>query len=144
MKILAVGKGMGQSKKNYLKNNHTKENLLILDTPEPTDDFEGGLKTLENEIKQFKPDVVIGCSRGAKYVMELLCTNIYSGPTLLISAMTMSKQVPQCVPVIFAHGIKDVTIPIFTVEASASSGSKEICKVKQRDRRIRKINFGSF
>jgi hypothetical protein len=65
--------------------------------------------------------------------MKMLNDNVYSGPTLLISAMTMSMRIPEKVPVIFAHGIKDLTIPIFTVESSCSFGSPEISKVVSFD-----------
>jgi hypothetical protein len=101
--------------------------------PEPTEDFEKGCEILKKDLTEFKPDVLIGCSRGAKYIMEIINSKDYAGPTLLISAMTMSKCVPEKVPVIFAHGTKDLTIPIFTVESSSSMGSPEICKVVSFD-----------
>ena len=73
---------------------------------------------------------------------------IYVGPTLLISnffffvlfvylkyiqgAMSMSG-IPKGVPVVFAHGKNDLTIPVQSVHQRASSGSKHLIQIFEYD-----------
>jgi hypothetical protein len=89
IKVLGIDKGLG-NKINYLKDN-LNENFHLVTVPEPAEDFNSGISKVTDAIQTIKPDVLIASSRGAKLAIEILQKHIWNGPTLLLSAMTVSE-----------------------------------------------------
>lgn len=142
MKVLCIDKGLGFSKRSYLKQHVHSDCLLIVAVPEPTQsdvplsestDFQQGVQTLQHQIQSFQPDVILSCSRGGKYLMELLDLGIWNGPSLFVAAMAHKRIVPKGVPILFVHGTQDKTIPVHSVNMIASTGTSGLVKLIQVD-----------
>lgn len=118
--------------------------MILIAIPEPTDDIETGFNTLKDWIERWKPDVLIASSRGGKLAGKLIQSKIWSGPTLLISAMSVSSSI-ECskgktseacvpgIPIIVVHGINDVTIPINAVRNDVLSARDERIQLIELD-----------
>ena len=72
-RILIVEKGFGASKLPLLQAHLRQDTEIQIPViPEPTDDLNGGVEIVISTIKEFKPDVLIGSSRGGKVIGKLL------------------------------------------------------------------------
>lgn len=133
--VMMIGPGSGGedgTKFLYLKNKGIKCEVLGL--PEPTEgDYEAmekGIEILKQRLEpedgKIIPDVIIGSSRGGKYIGELLNRKVWKGPILLISAMGTRfccESNTEGAQLLICHGTKDGTNPIYRVRADVEQCS---------------------
>ncbi len=66
------------------------------------------------ELENFQPDVLVGSSFGGAVAVELLQRGVWTGPTLLLAQASSKFQgdprLPEGVPVVLVHGIRDDVI----------------------------------
>merc|ERR1711934_1188780 len=125
LKVLMIGPGSGGSggsKHKYLQQKGIA--CEIINLPEPTagdlESKEKGMEMLTQRLQSGNdlPDVIIGSSRGGKYIGELLSRKIWKKPMLLISAMgtrLCCESNTENIPLLFCHGTQDGTNPIHRV-----------------------------
>eukprot|EP00012_Vannella_robusta_P013512 CAMPEP_0206202780 /NCGR_PEP_ID=MMETSP0166-20121206/12397_1 /ASSEMBLY_ACC=CAM_ASM_000260 /TAXON_ID=95228 /ORGANISM="Vannella robusta, Strain DIVA3 518/3/11/1/6" /LENGTH=189 /DNA_ID=CAMNT_0053621811 /DNA_START=606 /DNA_END=1172 /DNA_ORIENTATION=+ len=126
--VMMIGPGCGGkaegSKYVYLKQKGF--DCEVLNLPEATagdlESKEKGMEMLKGRLAaaegKILPDVIIGCSRGGKYVGELVNRNMWKGPMLLISAMGTRhccESNTENIPLLLCHGTQDGTNPIHRV-----------------------------
>jgi len=87
------------------------------------------LEMMRLEIEAFRPDVVVAASKGGIYVVGLLDSGYWRGPTVLINAHPSCKCLPEGVPVVLAHGSNDEVYPTSRadLECLMATGSANKC-----------------
>lgn len=102
-----------------------------------TSDFEGCVRTVEEELRARKPDVVVGSSFGGAVVVALLQRGVHSGPTVLLApaarAFGLEQRLPHGVRVIVAHGTRDTIVDPADSRALAATGSPELVELIEVD-----------
>lgn len=91
-KIVAIDKGLGRMIQKGL--HETFADVEVITVPEPTDDLEGGITVIAGSItsatvKSYQ--LLVAGSRGGKYAAQLIQRGIWTGPTLLFSAMSVTN-----------------------------------------------------
>jgi alpha-beta hydrolase superfamily lysophospholipase len=116
-----------------------------------TSDFEGCVRAIEQEIGARRPDVLAGSSFGGAVVLALLLRGAFSGPTLLLApawrAYRLDPRLPQGVPVLIAHGMRDTIVDPEDSRALAASGTPgrvELCEVDDEHRLQSLVDTGKL
>lgn len=65
------------------------------------------LHHLRAAIDAFQPDCLLSASKGNAYVVALLSTGLWKGPTVLINVHPVLQSIPENVNVVVAHGSND-------------------------------------
>jgi len=143
LKLLVVQHGFGSLLPYLVAQTSTEDNnnhailqqqytniVRVPEIPEPVDDRQKALDLLTKEIKEWHPDVLLACSRGAELASSLVNeSGAWSGPTLILSGMCKTNVWKEFVPVIFVHGIHDTTIPIQSVRMLAQTGTPGLVRL---------------
>lgn len=106
-----------------------------------TTNFELDLKLQEDQIREFKPDIVIGSSYGGAIAVTMLQKGTWTGPTLLLAqAFTIIHKsepdkwwLPENVPIILIHGTQDDIVPIEGSQMLAMTGTKNLVQLIEVD-----------
>lgn len=123
IKVLMIGPGCGGTggpKHKYFKEKEGFD-CEILPLPEPTEGdnegFEKGILLLQRRLESERPSIILGSSRGAKYVAPLLERKLWDGPVILLSAMGTTRicEADAGNSIFICHGINDRTNPISRV-----------------------------
>jgi predicted esterase len=79
-----------------------------------TADFEASLEVQHRALEDFSPDVLVGSSFGGAVALELLRRSYFRGPTVLLApaarAFGIPLVIPEGVPVVIVHGLRDELI----------------------------------
>lgn len=90
LKVLIIRKGCSSSFISHLSAHFTNIKIVEqLEEPLNEDDITKGIEILSNEISTFQPQLLLAGSRGGKYATALLHKKLFSGPTVLISAVNV-------------------------------------------------------
>jgi len=102
-----------------------------------TSDFAACVELQAVTVRQFRPDVVVGSSFGGAVVVELLRRGEWSGPTLLLAQAAVRydprAQLPEGVPVMLVHGLRDEVIDIEDSRQLARTGSAGLVRLVEVD-----------
>ena len=107
-------------------------------TPEmDTKDFPACVEVQRDAIASFQPDVVVGSSFGGAVVVELLRSNGWRGPTLLLAQAALrydpEASLPDDVTVWLVHGRRDDIIDIDESRRLADTGSPDRVRLLEVD-----------
>ena len=88
-------------------------------------------------LREFRPDVLVGSSFGGAVVVELLRRGEWKGPTLLLAQAALrcnpQARLPDGVPVILVHGLRDELIDVEDSRQLASTGSADVVRLVEVD-----------
>lgn len=73
--------------------------------------LENYLAEIKSQMDVFRPDLVVGGSKGGVYVVGLWQVGFWKGPTVLLNAHPSLRRVPDGIPFVLAHGSNDEVYP---------------------------------
>jgi len=112
-RVFVIGTGFGQMvnprQTQVLMNSGYQVKIMNeLPNPEspgfPTSQYLGAIKAAMDE---FQPDVVLCASKGDPYLIAMWQSGLWLGPSVMINAHPLCKQLPRDVRVVIAHGSQD-------------------------------------
>jgi pimeloyl-ACP methyl ester carboxylesterase len=102
-----------------------------------TGDFWGCVEVQAKAIDEFHPDVLVGSSFGGAVAVALLRRNQWRGPTVLLAQAALrydpDARLPNGIPVILVHGLKDDVIDIEDSRKLARTGSPQLVRLIEVD-----------
>ncbi|CAG8579178.1 14828_t:CDS:2 [Acaulospora morrowiae] len=106
-----------------------------------TKDINKDIKLQEEEIRRFRPDVVVGSSYGGAIAVTLLQKGTWKGPTILLGQAFVKYAnndiskfwLPEGVEITLIHGTKDSIIPVEHSRLLATKGTHELVKLVEVD-----------
>lgn len=105
--------------------------------PMDTSDFQRCVAQQRAALEQFQPEVLVGSSFGGGVVLKLLQEGVWVGPTLLLAQaavkMRLRPELPEGVPVLLVHGLRDEVVPIEHSRQLARSGSPRLVELVETD-----------
>eukprot|EP00818_Percolomonas_sp_WS_P000685 CAMPEP_0117452794 /NCGR_PEP_ID=MMETSP0759-20121206/9829_1 /TAXON_ID=63605 /ORGANISM="Percolomonas cosmopolitus, Strain WS" /LENGTH=939 /DNA_ID=CAMNT_0005245681 /DNA_START=141 /DNA_END=2961 /DNA_ORIENTATION=+ len=147
-RVTFIMRGLGRSKVGYLNRRFPEffagehPEFHLLDLPEPSEDMSGGLKVLKAHIRETQPELIVASSRGAQFVSQLIesCSEDTMDDSaddfvlhpnisfLLLSAMC--RCVSNTNPILFVHGIHDVSIPLRSIQNLVAQGKPDLVQIE--------------
>lgn len=105
--------------------------------PMDTKDFGACVELQAARLREFRPDVLVGSSFGGAVVVELLRRGDWAGPTLLLAQAARhydpQARLPDGIPVILVHGVRDEVIDIEDSRQLAATGSPDLVRLVEVD-----------
>ena len=125
--------GSPQGRKATLLARHFGAHTAAMDTS----DFGACVELQVETLRQFRPDVLVGSSFGGAVVVELLRRGNWKGPTLLLAQAALrynpQSRLPEGVPVMLVHGLRDEVIDIEDSRRLATTGSADLVRLVEVD-----------
>jgi len=98
-----------------------------------TSDFWGCVELQAKTIGEFNPHVLVGSSFGGAVAVTLLERNEWKGPTVLLAQAALkynpSARLPEGVPVIMVHGLRDEVVDIEESRKLAKTGTPDMVRL---------------
>jgi predicted esterase len=102
-----------------------------------TSDLSGAIETQARALAAFGPEVVVGSSFGGAITVALLARGLWRGPTVLLAPAAAKLGVvaplPEGVPIIVVHGLRDTVVPIEDSRALAETGTPGLVTLLEVD-----------
>ncbi len=102
-----------------------------------TRDFWGCVERQAKAIEEFRPQILVGSSFGGAVAVALLRRNQWRGPTVLLAQAALrydpEARLPEGVPVILVHGLKDDVIDIEDSRKLARTGTPQMVQLIEVD-----------
>jgi alpha-beta hydrolase superfamily lysophospholipase len=125
--------GSSQGAKARFFSSHFEASTPVMDTR----DFEACVAVHRRAIDAFSPDVVVGSSFGGAVVIRLLADGVWRGPTLLLApapgAFGLEARIPEGVPVLIVHGLRDTVVDPKGSRILAQSGTPSLVRLVEVD-----------
>ena len=102
-----------------------------------TRDFAAAVETQARALADAGADVVVGSSFGGAIAVELLHRGVWTGPTLLLAQAAFklggARTLPDGVPVLLVHGVRDEVVPIGDSRTLARTGTPALVQLVEVD-----------